>query len=181
MSSKVQAADDIENQDVSAKTEQGDTNKNWCYVTIGLVLVIGAALVIANFAIPGGLQNPFEKNEPPGLEEATAWYNPEKNGLTLTVINALETGTSYNEYLDEYILKWQLSDALILNTVRVDHDPECDPVLGRVKVCNSDYGATDWRGIAISLLQGGYIRYSIAKLNDYFLIPEGEIQQRYTM
>lgn len=150
------------------------------YIAIPLLIAIGGILCWMAATGPSGIQNPFAKSDPPGAAEAQTWPTSGAGGLSLTVENALET--RYDAYFDEYITKWQASGALSLSVQRLNHEVDCDPSSGRLKVCNGNYGKTDWRGLTVTFTQdGGHIIWATAKLNDYFLDSEGSIQQRYTM
>ena len=162
--------------------------RRWCcgcsrrrilYVAIPLLIAIAGIVVWMEAFSPFGVQNPFVGTDPPGATEAQKWNSNGRRGLTLTVENALET--RYDAYFDEYMEKWQTSNALSLTVIRLDHQPECEPSTGRLKVCNGNYGRTDWRGLATYLLHNGKMRFCIAQLNDFFLDAEGAVQQRYTM
>jgi hypothetical protein len=49
-------------------------------------------------------------------------------------------------------------------------DPSCTPVDGILKVCNSDYGQTGWKGINECAINGlNKIVQSVAKMNEYYL------------
>lgn len=147
-----------------------------------LVAILAVGLSIAFF----GRANPIEffvQEDPPGRNETHEWRTYGNDGLEILIENALED--RWTPILDEYVEKWDAgySDVkpLTLSVRRVEEDYHCDPTPGRLKVCNGDYGATDWRGINIVLLQNGWIAHSVAKLNDYWLDKEGAFQQRYTM
>jgi hypothetical protein len=148
------------------------------YVGIPLSIVVAGIVVWMAAFSPNGVQNPFVGTDPPGATEAVPW-NSNGRGLALRVENALET--RYDAYFDEYIEKWQASNALSLTITRLDHDPACEPSTGRLKVCNGNYGSTDWRGIATYLVLDGKMRSCTAQLNDYFLDAEGSVQQRYVL
>jgi hypothetical protein len=142
-----------------------------------LIAVAGLVVWMAAFG-PKGVQNPFVGTDPPGATEAVPWSS-NGLGLALRVENALET--RYDAYFDDYIQKWQASNALSLTVTRLDHEPDCEPSTGRLKVCNGNYGRTDWRGIATYLVLNGNMRSCTAQLNDYFLDSEGSVQQRYVL
>jgi hypothetical protein len=162
------------------------SRRKWCCCSWRKILyaVIPSSIVVAGIFVwmaafsPNGVQNPFVGTDPPGATEALPW-NSNGRGLTLRVENALET--RYDTYFNEYIEKWQASNALSLTVTRLDHEPDCEPSIGRLKVCNGNYGSTDWRGLASYLIENGNMRSCIAQLNDYFLDAEGSVQQRYTM
>lgn len=147
-------------------------------VPIGLV-IIGVVAFMAAVG-PKGVQNPFVSEDPPGKTESSPWFvRSPKKGLTLTIENALED--KYDPFFDEYIKEWSKSNALILTTRKVSRDVKCSFTQARVKVCNGEYGMTDWRGIATNVLRNGFTVWSTIKLNDSFLNDESDTQRRYTM
>jgi hypothetical protein len=152
--------------------------RKFLYVAIPLSIAIAGILVWMAAFSPNGIQNPFVGTDPPGATEAVPWSSNGR-GLTLRVENALEP--RYDAYFDEYIEKWQESNALSLTVSRLEHEPDCYPSMGRLKVCNGNYGSTDWRGLTSYLLRNGTMQTCIAQLNDFFLDAEGSVQQRYTM
>ena len=150
----------------------------------GFVLAIAAVAVVAilmAFSGEGGPKSIFVMEDPPGLNETHAWETFGDNGLDITVLNALDD--RWTSIFDASILDWDNGqpDALTLSTRKVAVDPDCSPVDGRIKVCNGDYGATDWRGINTAFLQNGFIVHSAAKLNDYHLQGGSQAQKEYTM
>lgn len=149
------------------------------YVVIPLCIGMAGILIWMAAFSPSGIQNPFAGTHPPGLAAAVPWNSSGRGGLTLVVENALET--RYDAYFAEYIGKWQESNALSLSVSRLGHEPDCVPTNGRLKVCNGNYGKTDWRGLTSYLLQDGKMLFAVSQLNDYFLDSEGSVQQRYTM
>lgn len=104
-------------------------------------------------------------------------------GLTLTVLNNLREESDWNEHLESSIREWDDGDpdALTLNVRSMDHDPDCRAVRRAMKVCNANYGPTDWRGVNQILLQDEYIITSLAKMNDYYLEGTNKAQKQYTM
>lgn len=71
----------------------------------------------------------------------------------------------------------QWSQSLVLETTVVagiSNPKNCKPVLGRVEVCNSNYGNNGWLGIAQIWITGGeHITQGVTKLNDtYFSKPQ---------
>lgn len=128
-----------------------------------------------------GPQAIFVQEDPPGLEETNRWTAAYGNGLDVFVMNSCED--RYIPIFDEYIEAWDngTPDALTLTSRKFPHDPECAEHSGRVNVCNGDYGNTAWRGVNTAFLQGGIVKHSVAKLNDYHLDRESHNQKRYTM
>jgi hypothetical protein len=70
-----------------------------------------------------------------------------------------------------------------LTTRREAYEFACTPENGTFKICNGDYGETDWRGINGIILDdfSRAIFSSAAKMNDYYLKAESSAQRQYTM
>jgi hypothetical protein len=89
-------------------------------------------------------EDPFNQTSP---EQADRWRN-NGNGLSLEVVNALED--KWYEFFYKAISDWDAGnpDVLSLTTsVRSpDRTGECASLDGKIKVCNFDYGRTNWRG-----------------------------------
>jgi hypothetical protein len=119
---------------------------------------------------------------PANPEDAYHWAN-RGVGLELYVLNALDD-TWQNEF-DTSLREWDNGspDTLTLTTRRVDYEFECQAETGIMKVCNGDYGATEWRGLNVVLLnfQNRNIYASEAKLNEYYLKEASAAQRQYTM
>lgn len=105
------------------------------------------------------------------------------NGLTLTVLDNLQQDSDWHSYMDEAIMDWDNGspDAVTLNMRTMTYDPDCRAVRRAMKVCNANYGPTDWRGVNQILLQDDYIITSLAKMNDYYLDGTNRAQKQYTM
>ncbi|KAL7533097.1 hypothetical protein ACHAXR_008566, partial [Thalassiosira sp. AJA248-18] len=105
------------------------------------------------------------------------------DGLTLTVLDNLQYGSDWDEHLQSSIAEWDngTPDAVTLNIRTMTHDPDCRAVRSAMKVCNANYGPTDWRGVNQILLQDEYIITSLAKMNDYYLEGTNKAQKQYTM
>lgn len=109
--------------------------------------------------------------------------NEGRSGLKLQVLNNLVVGSDWNEHMESSIYDWDngTPDAVALNIRSMTHDPDCRAVRRAMKVCNANYGATDWRGVNQILLQDDYIITSLAKMNDYYLEGTNKAQKQYTM
>ena len=95
----------------------------------------------------------------------------EGNGLYLAVLNNLASGSDWDSYLQTAIGDWEngTPDAVTLSLRTMsEYDPDCRAVKRAMKVCNGNYGPTDWRGVNQILLQDNYIVTSLAKMNDYY-------------
>jgi hypothetical protein len=101
--------------------------------------------------------------------------------LQLVVENALED--SWTPYLEEYVSEWDQGspDALELSVQRVSVDSSCQPSTGVLKICNGDYGNTDWIGVNYNMVQNGFIIHSVSQMNDYHLNNMNDDDKRYTM
>jgi predicted nucleic acid-binding Zn-ribbon protein len=154
------------------------------------VLVILAAVVGLAFAFSGGNGLPslpggdpiYNNNDPfqgKNPKDVNKWNN-RGSGLTLDVLNALDDRWDVNFQIA--VSDWDSGnpDALTLTTQKVAVDPNCSDVTGKLKVCNDDYGATQWRGINEVIISNGYIVSSVAKLNEYYLATADEAQRQYT-
>jgi hypothetical protein len=105
-------------------------------------------------------------------------------GLRLQIVDNLSNGSDWHDYLTRYVSEWDdgYPDAVTLD-VRTDqgYDPMCRGVVRAMKVCNGDYGPTEWNGINQILTKDGYILSSIAKMNDYYLEGTNNATKGYTM
>lgn len=111
---------------------------------------------------------------------AFRWPKTHQQGLELTVLNALTE--EWQGEFDRAVSEWENGqpDTLTLIVDRVTVDPACEAISGVLKVCNDDYGNTDWRGLNTVLLdlEGRWIYSSTAKMNDRFL---SRAAQRYVI
>ena len=108
------------------------------------------------------------------------WSNDEVSGLFLEVENSLDS--VWDPFFNVTIQEWNdgTPDALALTTLRVEAD-SCAPALGKIKVCNRNYGDTRWRGINSNLVSNGLIIAAVARMNDYYLGGATDDQRRYTL
>mmetsp|Transcript_15631 Transcript_15631/g.26645 ORF Transcript_15631/g.26645 Transcript_15631/m.26645 type:complete len:571 (-) Transcript_15631:695-2407(-) len=150
-----------------------------------LVLIFGGpkAVVDPNTWMPGwpDMSNPNDEGK---VGDHNMWVaDLVDNGLNLVVLNSLDRGSDWNDYFRESISDWDNGspDSVTLQIKRVPNDPECTPVRRTMKVCNGDYGPTDWRGVNQIILANDYIISSVAKMNDYYLEGTNRAQKLYTM
>jgi len=137
-----------------------------CLIVSAFVLVglaVGASLILTDSPNP---LDYFIPVDPPGAKEATRW--DATKGLYLRV--EIATDDVWAPIAEQSILDWNESEAVVLTTVRVAHDPECSPVNGRLKVCNDDYGETPWHGINLAFVDKStnLTIHSVSKLNDRY-------------
>lgn len=171
----------------SERKRGGEENQTCCLLRLGkkcifigvLVVFLGATVAGLSIAFTGDPNpaNYFIPVDPPGAKEAVRWNA--NAGLTLTLENACDE--SWVPYFDQSLLEWSQSDALTLSSQRIPHDPKCNPSRGRLKVCNGDYGLTEWKGLntAVMSASSGFVVYSVSKLNDYHLKTDDD--KAYTM
>lgn len=120
---------------------------------------------------------------PENPEDAYRWNSPNQAGLELTLVNALTD--DWQQEFQKAVSDWEEGspDTLTLSTNRVAVDTECEPLSGLLKVCNGNYGETEWRGLNAILLdmQRRYIHSSTAKMNEFYLQKASRAQRQYTM
>jgi hypothetical protein len=89
------------------------------------------------------------------------------NPFTVKLGNNLSSG--WSSYLQDASNDWSMSGVLDTRIVAGNSSPStCPPTLGQVEVCNSNYGATGWLGIASVWTSGGHISQGTVKNNDYY-------------
>ena len=170
-------------------------------VTLITLAIIGiAAYFIAKYAInKAGLDDEVEdlnnslrdklnellKQGDPytGQNNTQAWPNKGK-GLELTVVNALSE--DWYPYFTTAIEEWDSGtpDALTLTTEVGQVDSNCSAIEGVLKVCNGNYGETDWKGINKVLMDTvtNYIVASTALMNEFYLPSSAsDDEKQYTM
>ena len=104
-----------------------------------------------------------------------AWnnYHWAKSGAEVTVpIYDSTTGIwQQRGHVGIAVNDWNKSTVIQSSLSRGNSDPSCPIVGGEINVCNDDYGATGWVGIA-SITTGGrrdpHITGGVTKLNDYY-------------
>lgn len=165
--------------------------KKLCICLIATILILVGVTVglSVHFLKSPNPVNYFNSHlDPPARSEVLQWRTEEGSlGLALTVENALDK-SEWDSLFKEYVEKWDSAakdgeDPLKLTVVDrvVHHDFDCKPKRGRLKICDGDYGDTDWYGLNAVLLQDGYIVHSTIKLNDYHLSKESDARRKYIM
>ncbi len=122
------------------------------------------------------------------INEVYQWNNFGRNGLTLVIMDALTN--KWSDIFQGAVSSWnrgrrdsdnESSGSLNLLTIEIPPDSACLPIPGRIKVCNGDYGQTSWVGLNTVTLQDGFIKNSVARMNDYYLSRSTLEQQKYAM
>lgn len=162
-----------------------------CSLLFGLAIISAAVGAIIYYAIEGEGTLPDFIPDPEAFRDADPYTdsNPDDanrwrnngEGLTLPVLNALDQ--HWHRYFNTAVQEWDNGDpdALLLTTTIVDPDPSCAAIDGALKVCDGDYGDTNWRGINKILLDRGWIIASSARMNENYFNDESEAQRQYTM
>ena len=119
------------------------------------------------------------------LGEQFVWRRSNTDGgLSLKIVNALDT--QWHAYFDVAVSDWDngAPDALTLSSeVASVPDPDCTMIDGLLKMCNKDYGRTDWMGVNEVLTFDEEITASIGMMNDYFFGSSlgDHAKRQYTM
>ena len=160
---------------------------------LGMILVAGLVMILFLVVFDGDTENlpvdllqgifdqdPFEGVAP---EDAARWPN-QGNGVMLDVVNALDP--RWHDMFNMGISDWDngYPDSLTLvPTVAMIPDPECSAIQGVVKVCNSNYGATPWKGQAEVFINQdtNTILAASARLNEYYLTEKNRAEMQYAM
>ena len=172
----------VPSRPLPASSARGTCRKRIICGVVVLSLATAVALILS-WAF-GGLETVgsyFGFNHPPNINGTELWDVPGHQGLTLEILNACED--KWTPYFDDRVAAWDngMPDALTLTTSRVSYDFDCSPVDGKVKVCNGNYGATDWEGITMTYLVNDFIQNAVSRMNDYFLDNENDASKYYTM
>jgi hypothetical protein len=106
-----------------------------------------------------------------GKKDVNHWPNA-GTGFHLTLLNALEP--EWNQYFYKSITQWDNGepDTMTLYTdTRPYPQHNCTTEEGYLKVCNGNYGATQWVGATALLMNGknGNITSAYAKMNEYYI------------
>jgi len=156
------------------------------FIIVGVVALLYAMQSDQTQTIPsfGNFGNGFLDEDPwVGLKpgDVVRWNNGGVGGLKLELVNALES--QWEDIFLTVVSEWDNGNpkTLQLTTSKESHDPECEPIDNKSKVCNSNYGDTQWRGINQVLIQNGYIVATTSKMNEFYLEKSSEAQRRYTM
>ena len=89
------------------------------------------------------------------------------NPFTVKLGNNMSSG--WSSYLTTAASDWDNgSSVLDTDVVAGQSNSSCAPTLGRVEVCNANYGATGWLGIASVWASSNHITQGTVKNNDYY-------------
>lgn len=113
------------------------------------------------------------------LEEIHWPHYHSKNGLRLELASALDD--HWQADLEVSVDKWNAFGAIDLTIVNVarETDEGCEPVWGKVKICNLNYGETNWRGLIEVFFRSGNVVATSLRVNDFYSMERGWAQ--YTL
>ena len=103
-------------------------------------------------------------------------------GLKISIVDNLEA--KWKPFLSSAVTDWDNGepDAITINVREISaYDPECTHRRNLLKVCNGDYGNTDWVGVNIAIVIQNFISSSVAKMNDYHLDKMAFGAKQWTM
>ena len=125
-------------------------------------------------------EDPYNATSP---QDANRWrgFTSGHGGLELEIVNSLDS--DWYPYFHQAVQEWDEGspDTLTLTVSYDTPDATCDPIQGKMRVCNGDYGNTDWEGINEILLEYDRIVWSAAKMNEYYLSRASDEKRQYTM
>jgi hypothetical protein len=161
----------------------GNLQRRSYYLFMSLLVVPRLAMVILSIALFGtNVELSVDAQDAPAANGTYRWETLGNNGLDLVVENALDY--RWTPYFNEYTAVWDTGepDALTITARRITTDSLRVPSFGRRKVCNGNYGATDWKGENINLVRNGFIVFGICRMNDYFLDEaSSDVDKKCTM
>lgn len=104
------------------------------------------------------------------------WARTNPSGSFSLVLHN-NTGSPWSTMLSTAAGQWSASSMVdtTVNSSNKQSAGHCDPTLGRVEVCNADYGDTGWLGVAqIWIYRGGsHIAQGVVQFNDYYFSGGG--------
>jgi hypothetical protein len=184
-----------ENNDRSSRQRArtaGRRGRRRCISCLTTLVLIGIAVALVLYFYVGvdkiggtlGDPNNFRQEDPfnnANKADANLWKTKGGVGLQLTIVNAVDS--TWQTYFFKAVSQWDAGspDALTLTTEDATPDSVCNAIDGKLKVCNGNYGATNWRGINKVLLENGWIYSSAARMNEYYTTDNDSSQRQYTM
>jgi hypothetical protein len=154
-------------------------------ILVAVLLIVAVLIFITKVGRPSTiLPTPFIPDNDPFFQSnssSTVSWKSQGNGLTLDVINALDP--KWHKPFYTAIANWEDGnpDALSLNVINGSVVDACDAVNGKLKVCNANFGQTNWRGLNEIVFSSERIVSSVAKMNEFYLASADEATRLYTM
>ncbi len=105
-----------------------------------------------------------------------AWggYHFPHTSHPLTIQFGDSVSSEWEKYLSRAVTDWSKSKFIDGVIVPGKTNPmNCKSSLGKIEVCNAEYGETGWLGISHIWVSGGHIMHATVRLNDtYFKTPK---------
>lgn len=99
------------------------------------------------------------------------WAHDGQNPISIPVID--NTSQDWRHRVSMAVSDWNGSAWITARVNSLGNNTACDFQTGVIHVCNDDYGASGWLGIASIQINGSEITAGITKLNDYyFALPQ---------
>ncbi|CAJ1944455.1 unnamed protein product [Cylindrotheca closterium] len=100
-----------------------------------------------------------------------------KDGLRLEILSTLDD--QWKPALDTTVSDWNAFGSVELTVAVSPPDEECEPVWGKIKICNDDFGETNWRSSIEVYFRSDNIFSVSIRVNDFYKIDQGWAQ--YTL
>eukprot|EP00970_Alexandrium_tamarense_P015094 scaffold4733_cov170-Alexandrium_tamarense.AAC.8 len=168
------STDTTTKQSATSCTSRVLTHKKYVVVVVlGIIAGAVAAVYTQNTSNSGLLDwipflefldnNPHGGNTP---YDFSLWRTPLRScrGLELYIVDNLDD--RWKPFLQQAVDDWDNGspDALTLHLRQITtRDPDCTPVQNVLKVCNGDYGKTDWVGVNIAVIKHDFITSSVGE------------------
>jgi hypothetical protein len=106
---------------------------------------------------------------------SAASYHWARNRSQFTLKVGDNVSDNWDQLLRRTLDDWNKNDTVTLDQVNGQTNPrDCDPVTGRVEVCNWEYGTRDgWLGLTQLYFDHGHIKAATVQMNDSFLNSAG--------
>jgi hypothetical protein len=105
------------------------------------------------------------------------WGNYHWNKCTIDVqVERVLSNTNWRNLFSTSINNWNVAARIQVTTSNLSYSNttanSCSPTTGKIRVCNNNYGATGWLGVAgIWAYSDGSIARAYTKVNDYYFSP----------
>jgi len=107
---------------------------------------------------------------PAQADHSWGGYHWSKSGPKVQLEVRKAITSQWNSSVNTAINDWNQSSVVALTGVTASgvNTKKCNPVAGKILVCNASYGQRGWLGIASIWLSGGHISQATTKLNDTY-------------
>jgi hypothetical protein len=129
-------------------------------MTKRLLLVTGAALLMLGIVTPAQANHAWENYH----------WSRGANPFNVTLVDGLDS--TWDAYLPPVSSDWSQSQVLDTSITTGASDlltrSACQPIAGKVFVCNANYGPNLWLGLATIWLSGDHITQGTVQVNDFY-------------